>query len=66
MAKFVVGVIGAGRIGKLHTNNLKNLSNVRVKTIADPYINLEDAWFKTCGVENITKDYKEIINVSRN
>lgn len=62
MAKFVVGVIGAGRIGKLHTDNLKNLPNVRVKTIADPYINLEDEWFKTCGVENITKDYKEIIN----
>ena len=33
MAKqeIVIGVIGAGRIGKLHVGNLKNIPNVRVR-----------------------------------
>jgi myo-inositol 2-dehydrogenase/D-chiro-inositol 1-dehydrogenase len=32
-----VGVLGAGRIGRLHTENLFRMPGVRVKSIADPY-----------------------------
>ncbi|MBF0279970.1 MAG: inositol 2-dehydrogenase [SAR324 cluster bacterium] len=38
MKKYIVGVIGAGRIGLLHLNNLKKLPHVSVKAVSDPYI----------------------------
>lgn len=58
-----VGIIGAGRIGKVHTKSICNLvKNAKIKTIADPFMNEEtDQWAKEMGVENTTKDYKEIL-----
>ncbi len=63
MEKLILGVIGAGRIGKLHTDNLLRMPNVHVKTIADPYI--DKNWVEsrqlngTTHVEEIFSD-KEI------
>lgn len=37
MADIVVGVVGAGRIGKLHINNMRNMANVRVKMVSDVF-----------------------------
>lgn len=58
-----VGIIGAGRIGKVHTKSICNLvKNAKIKTIADPFMNEDTAnWAKDMGVENTTKDYKEIL-----
>ncbi|WP_313579315.1 inositol 2-dehydrogenase [Lacrimispora sp.] len=58
-----VGIIGAGRIGKVHTTSICNLvKNGRIKTIADPFMNEEtEEWAKGMGVPNTTKDYKEIL-----
>lgn len=58
-----VGIIGAGRIGKVHTKSICNLvKNAKIKTIADPFMNDDTAkWAKDMGVENTTKDYKEIL-----
>ena len=58
-----VGIIGAGRIGKVHTTSIcTRVKNAEIKTIADPFMNEETAsWAKEMGVENITKDYKEIL-----
>lgn len=58
-----VGIIGAGRIGKVHSQSICNLvKNAKVKTIADPCMNEElSAWAKSLGIENTTKDYKEIL-----
>lgn len=58
-----VGIIGAGRIGKVHTESICNIvKNARIKTIADPFMNEETtAWAKGLGVTNTTKDYKEIL-----
>ena len=58
-----VGIIGAGRIGKVHTTSICNLvKNGKIKTIADPFMNEEtENWAKGMGVENTTKDYKEIL-----
>jgi myo-inositol 2-dehydrogenase / D-chiro-inositol 1-dehydrogenase len=58
----VVGVIGAGRIGKLHIANMKNMHKVQVKTVSDPFIDQMQDWFINSCVENLTKDYKDIIN----
>lgn len=58
-----VGIIGAGRIGKVHTASICNIvKNATIKTIADPFMNEETAnWAKSMGVSNTTKDYKEIL-----
>lgn len=37
MRTVTVGVLGAGRIGRIHAENLFAMPNVRVKSIADPY-----------------------------
>jgi len=58
-----VGIIGAGRIGKVHTQSICNIvKNATIKTIADPFMNEETAaWAKSLGVTNTTKDYQEIL-----
>lgn len=59
-----VGVIGAGRIGKVHTESICNyVRNAKIKTIADPYMNEEtEKWIAGMGVPNTTKDYHDILN----
>ena len=59
-----VGIIGMGRIGKVHTASIATrVNNARIKTAADPFMTEETAaWAKSMGVEYTTKDYKEIIN----
>ena len=38
MRTVTVGVLGAGRIGRLHTDNLLSMPGVRVKAVADPFV----------------------------
>lgn len=59
-----VGIIGAGRIGKVHTESICNfVRNARIKTVADPFMNeTTDAWLKSMGVEKTAKDYHDILN----
>lgn len=59
-----IGIIGAGRIGKVHLKSITyNVKNATVKAIADPFMSAEaEAFAKDMGVKVITKDYKEIIN----
>jgi len=60
--KVAVGIIGAGRIGKLHIENMKNMQNVRLKTVSDVFADHLEEWFQTSGVENMTKNHQDIIN----
>lgn len=59
-----VGIIGAGRIGRVHINSITTrVPNAKIKTVADPFLSEETAdWAKSMGVEKTTKDYKEIIH----
>ena len=59
-----VGIIGAGRIGRVHITSITTrVPDASIKTVADPFLNEETAaWAKSMGVEKTTKDYKEIIN----
>lgn len=59
----VIGVIGAGRIGKVHTKSIcQHVKNARIKTLADPFMSEETAdWAKGLGVDHVTKDYHEIL-----
>jgi myo-inositol 2-dehydrogenase/D-chiro-inositol 1-dehydrogenase len=43
MREIIVGVVGAGRIGRIHADNLINMPGVRLKSVADPYL-VADEW----------------------
>ncbi|MBQ7358919.1 MAG: inositol 2-dehydrogenase [Lachnospiraceae bacterium] len=59
-----VGIIGAGRIGKVHTESICNyVRNAKIKMVADPFMSEEtEKWLKGMGVANTSKDYHEILN----
>ena len=57
-----VAVIGAGRIGRVHIENISMaVREMEIKTVADPYFNEEgEAFVKGFGVPNVTKDVDSI------
>ncbi len=59
-----LGIIGAGRIGKVHTESIVNyVRNAQIKTVADPYMSDETRdWLLKMGVGNVCADYHEILN----
>lgn len=62
--KIKVGIIGAGRIGKVHAESIAyHIPGAEVISVSDPYMNDEsEAFMKELGVKKIGKDYKDIIN----
>jgi myo-inositol 2-dehydrogenase/D-chiro-inositol 1-dehydrogenase len=58
-----IGIIGAGRIGKVHTQSIVNfVRTAKVKAIADPFMTDETAaWAKGLGIPAVGKDYKAIL-----
>ena len=61
-----VGIIGAGRIGKVHAKNISMfVPEMELKTIADPFMNEQtEAFAKSCGIPNTTKDANDIIEAA--
>jgi myo-inositol 2-dehydrogenase/D-chiro-inositol 1-dehydrogenase len=57
--KVTLGAIGAGRIGKLHTENILRMPGVRMKLIADPFMNEE--WARERGLV-ATKDPEAVLS----
>ncbi|MCO4325714.1 inositol 2-dehydrogenase [Staphylococcus agnetis] len=62
--KLTVGVIGAGRIGQLHIENLRHHPNIQIKWISDLYCEKLQGWIQKCGIEKSTKNHMDIINDS--
>ncbi len=62
MKKLNIGIIGAGRIGKLHAENLAKMPQVRIKAISDIYPDPIRQWAAEIGIPHVTADYKEIIS----
>ena len=60
-----VGIIGAGRIGRVHITSITTrVPDAVIKTVADPFLNDETAaWAKSMGVEHTTKDYKVLLQI---
>ena len=60
--KICIGIIGAGRIGKLHTENIiNNMHDVYVKWVSDIYIDKMTDWCAQVGVKNTSADYMDIL-----
>lgn len=61
--KIKIGIIGAGRIGRLHAENImNNIKSVEIKSISDLYADKIKDWAYDIGIKNVIDDYKEIIN----
>ncbi|TVY08467.1 inositol 2-dehydrogenase [Paenibacillus cremeus] len=62
MEKLNVGIIGAGRIGRLHAEHLSRNAQVHVQTISDMFVTEElQGWATRLGISNVTQNYKDII-----
>ncbi|MHB1392689.1 MAG: inositol 2-dehydrogenase [Clostridia bacterium] len=61
--KIKIGIIGAGRIGKLHAENISYfIPEVEIKSIADIFADQIKDWAYGLGIKNVVKDYHEILN----
>ena len=61
MNKLIFGVIGAGKIGKLHIENiLQYLPCVQIKSVADPYV--DEAWIKDKAISKLVRDADKVID----
>lgn len=58
-----IGIIGAGRIGKVHCQSIGYIKGVIVEAIADPMVTdgLKE-WANKIGVKKIYSDYRDILN----
>ncbi|RBW69280.1 inositol 2-dehydrogenase [Bacillus taeanensis] len=64
MDKIVIGIIGAGRIGRLHAENIVQIPQVEIKTISDIFADNAREWAAQIGIPHVTTDYQEILNDS--
>lgn len=58
-----IGIIGAGRIGKVHAESITyHVKDAKVKSIADPFITDEGRqWANSLGIQEVYTDYREIL-----
>lgn len=60
MKKITLGIIGAGRIGKLHVENiLRYFPQFKIKSIADPY--LDEQWAKEKSIAYVSREPDELL-----
>jgi len=57
-----VGIIGAGRIGKIHVDNLRAIPQIRVKSVSDVAIGSLQEWANERQIEVLTTNYSDILN----
>lgn len=63
MKKLRFGIVGTGRIGKLHVENITYyLDNAEVVALADIYIEYAEEWAGKFGITALYKDYQDLIN----
>ncbi|MBW5445554.1 inositol 2-dehydrogenase [Cohnella sp. CFH 77786] len=60
--KIRIGIIGAGRIGKIHADNLLRLAQAEVVAVSDLYAGPElEVWAADRGISTVTKNSDDII-----
>ena len=58
-----IGIIGAGRIGKVHLESISRyVKGAEVAAMADPFMDEKtEEFIKGFGVKKVCRDYKEIL-----
>lgn len=60
--KMKIGIIGAGRIGKMHAENIRaNFSDIEIKSVADLFADKIKDWANSIGIKNIYVDPEKIL-----
>ncbi len=63
MKKFKVGIIGAGRIGRVHAQSITyHVANAEVKAMSDVRLEGVKEFAESLGIKEVYSDYKPIIN----
>jgi myo-inositol 2-dehydrogenase/D-chiro-inositol 1-dehydrogenase len=61
MKTIQLGIIGAGRIGRLHAENLVRKAGVSVRTVSDLYPEAAREWAESIGISRVSGDYRDIL-----
>ena len=62
MKTYNVGIIGAGRIGRVHAQSITNLiPNAKIKAVMDVYLDGVREWAETMGISDVYSDYNELL-----
>jgi myo-inositol 2-dehydrogenase/D-chiro-inositol 1-dehydrogenase len=57
-----IGIIGFGRIGRIHFESVKKINGTEVIAVADPFADQMTEVFKKFGIDNYSNDFNEILN----
>jgi myo-inositol 2-dehydrogenase / D-chiro-inositol 1-dehydrogenase len=57
-----IGIIGFGRIGRIHFESVKKINDTEVIAVADPFADQMTEVFAKFGIDNYSNDFNEIIN----
>ena len=65
MERIQIGIIGAGRIGRVHAENIaKFVPQMEIKTVADPYMSPEaEAFLRDLRIPNLSRDADDILHL---
>lgn len=62
MKKMNVGIIGAGRIGRVHAESISyHIPNATIKAVSDVRLDGVKEWAKSLGIEYVYSDYHKIL-----
>ena len=62
MKKMKVGIIGAGRIGKVHGQSITfHIPNAEIKAVSDVRLDGVHEWANSLGIEEVYDDYHKIL-----
>lgn len=60
--KLNVGIIGVGRIGKVHTMSINNhIPQVQIKGVTDIYLDQAKAWAAEAGIPKVYETYQDLL-----
>ncbi len=63
MKKYKVGIIGAGRIGRVHGTSITyHIPNAEIKAVMDVRLDGVREWADSLGIQDVYDDYMPIIN----
>lgn len=60
--QIVTGIIGAGRIGKLHVQNISRIPHMKIKAVSDIQASRIKSWADSHQIEYIASDYRDLLH----
>jgi myo-inositol 2-dehydrogenase/D-chiro-inositol 1-dehydrogenase len=61
MNTVTLGIIGAGRIGRLHVDNLLSVPQVKIKAVSDVVVDHLQEWAASKGISVLTTNYQDLL-----